>query len=113
MSFPERMTLQGIVRRQADFSRRAFGPGKRTNGIIAHIQEECEEVVESGHDIRECVDVLILALDLCWRSGANPDDVEKELLAKMEKNEFRSWPPAGSVSQDEKINHNRTERDIL
>lgn len=110
MSYPSYdLTLQSALRRQAAFSHRAFGPGMRTKGIVEHIAEECEEVVDSDHDVNECVDVLILALDLCWRSGARPDEVERALLAKMTKNEARKWPPVGSIGEDQKINHDRAE----
>lgn len=101
--------LRGYLARQSKFSGRAFGPGRRTKGIVEHIAEECREVVESGHDVRECVDVLILALDLCWRSGASPIEVEAALQQKMAINEARRWPPVGSVSEDRKINHDRGE----
>lgn len=102
-------SFQRILSRQRKFSQRAFGSYKRTQGIIRHIEEECVEVQDSGHDLRECVDVLILALDLCWRSGASNEDIELALHAKMSKNEARKWPPVGSVPDSEKINHVRDE----
>ena len=106
MSYPTYdLTLQRALERQAAFSRRAFGSGKRTGGICEHIHEECLEVIDSDHSVEECVDVLILALDLCWRSGATPEEVERALCAKMTKNERRKWPPVGSVGEDQKINH--------
>jgi hypothetical protein len=98
-------SFQRILSRQREFSSRAFGPGKRTQGLIRHIEEECVEVQDSGHDISECVDVLILALDLCWRSGADLATIELALHAKMTKNEARKWPPVGSVGECDKINH--------
>ena len=104
-------TFRRILSRQREFSSRAFGNYKRTQGIIRHIEEECVEVQDSGHDLSECVDVLILALDLCWRSGASLVDVELALHAKMTKNEGRTWPPVGSVRDDAKINHVREATD--
>lgn len=102
------VSLLDVITRQAKFSAKTFGPGKRTRGIIAHLQEECDEVVESGHDVTECVDVLILALDLCWRSGASPAQIAGALAAKMERNEQRKWPEVGSIGEDQKINHDRS-----
>lgn len=102
-------TFKRILSRQAAFSLRTFGEGKRTAGICKHIAEECGEVVDSNHSVDECVDVLILALDLCWRSGVPFDDIELALHAKMTKNEARKWPPVGSIGEGEKINHVREE----
>ena len=102
-------SIKRILSRQREFSLRAFGPGKRTLGLSKHILEELIEVQESDHDVRECIDVLILALDLCWRSGASLDDIALYLARKMTTNEARKWPPVGSVGETDKINHVRDE----
>jgi len=100
-------SIKRILSRQREFSLRAFGPGRRTVGLCKHVVEELIEVQESDHDVRECIDVLILALDLCWRSGASLDDIELFLHRKQTQNESRKWPPVGSIGETDKINHLR------
>jgi hypothetical protein len=100
-------SLRRILSRQREWSLRTFGPGRRTQGLLRHIEEECAEVDQSNHDLSECIDVMILALDLCWRSGEDIDQIELALHAKMTANEARKWPPVGSIGEDAKINHVR------
>ncbi len=102
------LTFQSFLEQQAAWSAKTFGPGKRTRGICAHITKELAEVAESDHSIDEAVDVLILALDLCWRSGAKPHEVEQALEDKFHKNQKRKWPDWRTMGDDEAIEHDRT-----
>lgn len=52
--------------RQAAFSRATFGPGRRTAGVLDHIEEEMEEVrtAQSNEERqKEWTDLVILSLD--------------------------------------------------
>jgi hypothetical protein len=100
-------SLRRILSRQREWSLRTFGPGRRTQGLLRHIEEECAEVDQSNHDLFECIDVLILALDLCWRSGDDIDQIELALHAKMTANESRKWASLDWIGEDAKINHVR------
>jgi len=100
--------LIGIIYRQRDFSRKTFGPGTRTRGIIDHIRKELVEIEESKGDLSEWIDVIILALDGAWRSGATPSKIVEELIEKQRRNETRKWPDWRTMSNDVAIEHDRT-----
>lgn len=94
--------------RQAAFSAKTFGPGSRIKGVSDHIRKELDEVVASGGDLKEWIDVAILALDGCWRSGATPVEIVAALVAKQTKNERRTWPDWRKADPDKAIEHDRT-----
>lgn len=93
--------------RQREFSARTFGPGARTAGICDHIRKELDEVAKDP-TIREWVDVIILALDGAWRSGATPEEIVAAIEAKQAKNEARTWPDWHTVPEGKAIEHDRT-----
>jgi hypothetical protein len=100
------MNLIEHLVRQKKWSLKAFGPGDRTHGLIAHILEELKEVSESeGQDIEEWIDVVILAFDGAWRAGFTPYEIAKALKNKQEKNENRKWPDWRQFTNGEAINH--------
>lgn len=99
------------LHRQRDWSIRTFGPAKRTLGVCEHIRKELGEVISSGHDLAECIDVVILGFDLCIRSGATPEQIVAALVAKQEKNEARVWPDWRGRGEHEAIEHVRGEHD--
>lgn len=94
---------------QMDWSRRTYGPGKRTIGITKHIQKECDEIRARPHDLEEWADVVILGLDGAWRMGATPEQICVALQAKQDKNMARQWP--APTSQDEPVEHVRSAED--
>lgn len=104
--------LMHHLRRQAAFSLDTFGPGARTQGVVDHIRKELAEVLASGGDLKEWIDVLILALDGCWRTGASPEQIVCELVAKQTKNEGRTWPDWRSVPADRAIEHDRSRDEV-
>ncbi len=69
-----------------------FGPGRRTLGITAHIRKELAEIEADPDDVREWIDVIILALDGYWRHGGKPEDLAEMLEAKQRVNFERAWP---------------------
>ncbi|HHJ1578118.1 dATP/dGTP pyrophosphohydrolase domain-containing protein [Pseudomonas aeruginosa] len=60
------------LERQRRFSERTFGPGSRAAGVVDHIRKELREIEEAPGDLAEWIDVVILALDGAWRTGATP-----------------------------------------
>lgn len=98
-------TLSQIVRRQMKWSRKTFGEGKRTKGVIAHIKKELAEIENAPLDLEEWVDVMILAIEGAWRTGAHPDEITAALHRKTEKNANRKWPDWRERGEDEAIEH--------
>jgi hypothetical protein len=95
------------IARQAEFSARTFGPGTRTAGVLDHITKELDEIRKAPTDLSEWADVIILALDGAWRTGAAPQDIIDAIVAKQEKNESRDWPDWRGQDPDKAIEHNR------
>ena len=95
--------------RQREWSTETFGPGARTRGITDHIRKELREIEVEPDDLREWIDVVILALDGAWRCGAEPEDIINALRGKQAENELRVWPDWRTMSEDEAIEHDRSE----
>lgn len=93
--------------RQREWSEKTFGPGTRLKGVCDHIRKELIEVEEDG-TIKEWIDVVILALDGAWRSGATPQEIIDAMVAKQTKNENRIWPDWRTMSSDQAIEHDRS-----
>ncbi|AVK03898.1 hypothetical protein AO903_30460 [Pseudomonas aeruginosa] len=100
------------LERQRRLSKRTFGPGSRAAGVIDHIRKELRELEEAPGDLAEWIDVVVLALDGAWRTGATPAQIIDALLAKQAKNEARSWPDWRTVPSDKAIEHNRADEPI-
>ena len=100
------------LQRQRDWSARTFGPGSRVKGVVDHIRKELREIESDPADLTEWIDVVILALDGAWRSGATPEQIIAALVAKQTKNEGRQWPDWRTMSADVAICHtpNATEQ---
>lgn len=95
------------IERQAAFSDRTFGPGTRTAGVLDHIAKELDEIRKAPTDLSEWADVIILAFDGAWRTGAAPQDIIDAIVAKQEKNESRDWPDWRRQDPKKAIEHNR------
>ncbi|HBP0273733.1 TPA: DUF550 domain-containing protein [Pseudomonas aeruginosa] len=100
------------LERQRRFSERTFGPGSRAAGVIDHIRKELREIEEAPGDLAEWIDVVILALDGAWRTGATPAQIIDALVAKQTKNEARTWPDWRSAPSDKAIEHDRADDPI-
>ena len=109
MHLPPMLDLVAHLRRQADFSARTFGPGKRVAGVCDHIRKELNEVEAADGDLAEWVDVIILGLDGAWRSGASPEQIVAAVEAKQTKNEGRRWPDWRTAVPGKAIEHDRSE----
>lgn len=99
----ERESLRVYVERQWPWSKRTFGDGKRTMGIVQHITKELAEIREHPEDLSEWIDVVILALDGYWRHGGKPEDLMATLQTKQDNNFAREWPTP--TSEDVAIEH--------
>jgi hypothetical protein len=97
--------------RQAAWSLKTFGPGKRIDGVTDHIAKELNEVRDSGGALTEWVDVIILGLDGAWRSGATPQQIADAIAAKQAKNEARTWPDWRTADPTKAIEHDRSADD--
>lgn len=95
------------LERQRAFSAETFGPGDRRKGVVEHIRRELDEVLEAEGDelLGEWVDVIILAFDGAWRTGAEPQQILDAIATKQARNEARVWPDWREFDQDEAIEH--------
>lgn len=102
------MDLREFIERQKAFSGSAFGPGDRTKGVSDHIRKELVEVAEAGDNaLAEWVDVILLALDGAWRSGASSEAICLALKSKLYENTRRTWPDWRTVDPEKAIEHLR------
>lgn len=95
--------------RQWEWSKRTFGPGKRTAGIVQHIRKELVEIEAKPTDLSEWCDVIILVMDGFWRHGGLAEGLMPALLAKQAKNFARTWPTP--TSEDVAAEHDRSTDD--
>lgn len=93
------------LERQAEWSQKTFGPGRRTKGIIAHIKKELIEIEQEPKSLEEWIDVVILTLDGAWRAGYSPKQIVNALWCKQDMNIERDWPAPGP--EDQPIEHIR------
>lgn len=101
-------TFYNYLKRQREWSRRTFGFGPRTEGICKHIEKELAEIRKAPYSF-EWLDVVILALDGMWRTGASLTDIQNALWEKQEENLRRSWPDPKELSQNEVSEHIKKE----
>lgn len=98
-------SLTQRIDRQRQWSEKTFGGGPRTLGVISHIRKELLEIEAKPDDLEEWIDVLILAMDGAWRTGASTSRIIACLEAKQRKNMARTWPMP--TSQDTAVEHVR------
>jgi hypothetical protein len=103
-----RFDMVAHLARQREWSERTFGPGARAKGVVDHIRKELCEIEADPGDLKEWVDVVILALDGAWRSGASPAQIVEAIVAKQTKNEGRQWPDWRTADPDKAIEHDRS-----
>ncbi|MGS0981207.1 DUF550 domain-containing protein [Burkholderia glumae] len=105
MLMPAEFDMHAFMRRQRAFSERTFGPGRLTARVCDHIRKELAEVEAAPDDLCEWVDVILLALDGAWRTGATPQQITAALAAKLTTNERRTWPDWRTCDPDRAIEH--------
>lgn len=96
-----------VMARQIDWSKRTFGPDRRTLGITEHIALELDEIKAEPDDLEEWVDVMILGFDGAWRTGHSPTEILEAYERKMNKNFARKWPKYEQGSEDQAILHTK------
>lgn len=97
--------MKEYLERQWRWSKRVFGPDRRTLGLIAHIKKELVEIEAKPDDLSEWIDVAILAMDGYWRHGGTPETFMDHLQQKQDKNFARRWPLP--KSENDAIEHIR------
>lgn len=100
--------FEAHLARQAAWSEKTFGPGRRTAGVCDHIRKELAEVERDPEDSAEWIDVVILALDGAWRSGLSPRQIIDGVVTKQSKNEGRTWPDWRTADPNKAIEHDRS-----
>lgn len=105
---PGEFSFHSHLARQAKFSLATFGPGARSKGVVDHIRKELCEIEADPTDLKEWVDVIILALDGAWRTGATPRQIIDAIVAKQDKNEGRVWPDWRTADPEKAIEHDRS-----
>ncbi len=103
----EQFDFHAHLARQAEFSLKTFGQGARTAGVCDHIRKELLEIEADPLDLKEWIDVVILALDGAWRCGGSPAQIIDGIVAKQSKNEGRNWPDWRTADPDKAIEHDR------
>ena len=96
-----------FLNHKISWSAKNFGPGRRTKGIVAHIRKELQEVEANPTDLEEWADIILLAIDGAWRSGATSEQIAGMLMGKMRKNELRNWPDWRKMKEGDPIEHVR------
>ena len=109
MGYPEPVEVIDAdhLAHQREWSRRTFGPGRRTLGVLDHIRKELAEIEADPTDVGEWVDVIILAFDGAWRAGWKPQEIIDAIAAKQARNEARTWPDWRTMSEHQAIEHDR------
>ena len=75
--------------------------------MLDHIRKELLEIEAAPNDLAEWIDVVILAFDGAWRTGATPEQIVRALIAKQYKNETRKWPDWRTADPSKAIEHER------
>lgn len=94
-----------FLARQRAFSEKTFGPHPRAKGVIAHIKKELVEIENNPTDVMEWIDVVLLALDGAWRTGASAEQITRALESKLRINQNRTWPSWLEMGGDDAIEH--------
>jgi hypothetical protein len=114
----ERFDLVQHLLRQIAWSHATFGPGVRTEAVIDHIRKELQEVIDSGGESLEWIDVVILALDGLTRqlTYCDGERADAKLVAEtaclmienlQARNEARTWPDWRTAAPGKAIEHVR------
>lgn len=92
------------LKRQQEFSTKAFGPVYHHKRICDHIKKELDEI-EENPVLEEWVDIILLGLDGAWRSGATSEQICMAIAKKQSINEDRTWPDWRAADPDKAIEH--------
>ncbi len=107
MTPKESFNFLAHLHRQHNWSETTFGPGAHVRGVLDHIVKEIAEIARKPDDLFEWIDVVILALDGAWRSGATPEQIIDALVTKQAINEARQWPDWRTAPDNKAIEHKK------
>lgn len=99
--------FDAFLARHWAWSESTFGHGRQTLGLTEHIEKEIIEIRAKPDDLKEWIDVMILAIDGYLRHGGTPTNLMRDLAAKQAENMARTWPAPGSA--DHAVEHVRDE----
>lgn len=99
--------------RQRDWSHETFGPPtfKGPKGPLDHLKKEAAEAYDETDEEKrkvEIVDCLFLVFDAAHRAGMSYADISRIAMAKLRKNQARTWPDWRGTDPDKAIEHDRT-----
>ena len=92
------------------WSKRTFGEGDRTEGLLRHIERESDEVRQvhtPDAALGQWVDIITLGIDGALRAGHTPLAVAQALVNKQTLNRSRRWPPLINQIPDQPTEHYR------
>jgi hypothetical protein len=104
------VNLIGHISDQKKWSRETFGPDYAVDRICDHIQKELTEI-KAKPELAEWVDVILLAIDGAWRSGADPVKICEAIEEKLAVNKCRDWPDWRTADPSKAIEHIRLSED--
>jgi len=78
--------LREYIQKHIGWSLSIFGEGRRTDELLAHIEEEIAGVRANPTDVFEWIGIIILALDGAWRAGNSPIKIVSALNEKQTAN---------------------------
>ena len=84
-------TWHQFYERQVAWSEATFGTGYRYEQVLRHMEKEIAEVRANPADLEEWIDLMMLAFDGAWRSGASLGQILEALNKKQDKNKAREW----------------------
>lgn len=99
------ISMVDCIARQKTWALKTFGPGDHSQGLLKHIKKEVIEIMEDPSETEEWIDIIILAMEGAWRSGATPEEIAQLFGLKMSKNERRNWPAVENIDADIPIEH--------
>lgn len=110
---PAAIDMLDFWQRQKDWSYETFGPPERRGpiGPLRHLEKEAKEAYSEADEAKrreEIADCLFLVFDAAHRSGMSYPDLARECMAKLRKNQGRTWPDWRKQPTDQPTEHDRT-----
>lgn len=99
--------------RQQDWSYETFGPRtfKGPKGPLDHLKKEAIEAhdeTDPEKQKEEIIDCLFLVFDAAHRAGMSYAEMSRVAMAKLKKNQARTWPDWRGTDPDKAIEHVRS-----
>ncbi len=110
---PAAIDMLDFWQRQKDWSYETFGPPERRGpiGPLRHLEKEAKEAYSEADEAKrreEIADCLFLVFDAAHRSGMSYPDLARECMAKLRKNQGRTWPDWRMQPTDQPTEHDRS-----